>query len=86
MKVKKILNVVKERELKQAVAKVRGLATRIIREKRKELKEKAALESMDLLSRFLSSNYLNESYVVDVVISFILAGRDTTSAALTWFF
>jgi len=86
MKVKKILNVVKERELKQAVAKVRGLATRIIREKRKELKEKAALESMDLLSRFLSSSYLNESYVVDVVISFILAGRDTTSAALTWFF
>jgi len=85
-KVKKILNVGKERELKQAVAEVRGLAARIIKEKRKELKEKSALESVDLLSRFLSSSQLDESFVVDIVISFILAGRDTTSAALTWFF
>ncbi|MCD7459488.1 hypothetical protein HAX54_041033 [Datura stramonium] len=28
----------------------------------------------------------DEDFVTDIVISFILAGRDTTSAALTWFF
>ncbi|WJX12038.1 hypothetical protein P8452_02578 [Trifolium repens] len=85
-KIKKILNIGTERRLKEAVAEVRGLATRIVREKKKELKEKAALESVDLLSRFLSSGHSDEAFVVDIVISFILAGRDTTSAALTWFF
>jgi len=85
-KVKKILNIGRERRLKEAVAEVRGLATRIVREKKKELVEKSALESVDLLSRFLSSGHSDESFVIDIVISFILAGRDTTSAALTWFF
>jgi len=85
-KVKKILNVGSERQLKEAVAEVRGLATRIVREKKKELEEKSALESLDILSRFLSSGHSDEAFVVDIVISFILSGRDTTSAALTWFF
>lgn len=83
---KKILNIGTERRLKEAVAEVRGLATNIVREKKKELLEKAALESVDLLSRFLSSGHSDESFITDIVISFILAGRDTTSAALTWFF
>ena len=85
-KVKKILNIGTERRLKEAIAEVRGLATTIVREKKKELKEKTTLESVDLLSRFLCSGHSDESFVVDIVISFILAGRDTTSAALTWFF
>ena len=85
-KVKKILNVGSERRLKEAASEVRGLATRIVREKKKELDEKSSLESLDILSRFLSSGHSDESFVVDIVISFILAGRDTTSAALTWFF
>jgi fatty acid omega-hydroxylase len=85
-KVKKVLNIGTERRLKEAVAEVRGLATRIVREKKKELIEKTSLESMDILSRFLNYGHSDEAFVVDVVISFILAGRDTTSAALTWFF
>lgn len=85
-KVKKVLNIGSERRLKEAVAEVRGLATKIVREKKKVLGEKSALESVDLLSRFLNSGHSDESFVVDIVISFILAGRDTTSAALTWFF
>ncbi|CAL5206923.1 unnamed protein product [Lathyrus oleraceus] len=86
-KVKKILNIGTERRLKEAVAEVRGLARKIVRAKKKELEEKAVLlESVDLLSRFLSSGHSDESFVIDIVISFIIAGRDTTSAALTWFF
>ncbi|XP_058768221.1 cytochrome P450 94A2-like [Vicia villosa] len=85
-KVKRILNIGSERRLKEAVAEVRGLATKIVRDKKKELKEKATLESLDILSRFLSSGHSDEAFVTDIVISFILAGRDTTSAALTWFF
>ncbi|KAM7501432.1 hypothetical protein LguiB_000336 [Lonicera macranthoides] len=65
---------------------VREFAGQILREKKQELKEKSTLESVDLLSRFLSSGHSDENFVTDIVISFILAGRDTTSAALTWFF
>ncbi|GKV05407.1 hypothetical protein SLEP1_g17424 [Rubroshorea leprosula] len=53
---------------------------------KQELKDKSSLESVDLLSRFLSSGHSNENFVTDIVIRFILADRDTTSTALTWFF
>ncbi|XP_061356828.1 cytochrome P450 94A2-like [Gastrolobium bilobum] len=86
-KMKKLLNVGSEKQLKNAISEVRGLARKITREKKQELKEKATLETVDdLLSRFLSSGHLDEEFLIDIVISFILAGRDTTSAALTWFF
>ncbi|KAI3449736.1 hypothetical protein Pfo_006401 [Paulownia fortunei] len=85
-KIKRALSIGTERQLKSTVEQVREFAIGIIREKKQELKEKASLESEDLLSRFLSSGHLDEDFVTDIVISFILAGRDTTSAALTWFF
>ncbi|GAV91979.1 p450 domain-containing protein, partial [Cephalotus follicularis] len=85
-KIKRFFNIGSEKRLKMLVSQVREFATNIIREKKKELKEKSSIESVDLLSRFLSSGHSDENFVTDIVISFILAGRDTTSAALTWFF
>lgn len=85
-KIKRALNVGSERKLRQAVDQVRGFAKQIIKEKKQELNENSSAESVDLLSRFLSSGHSDEDFVTDIVISFILAGRDTTSAALTWFF
>ncbi|MCD7451091.1 hypothetical protein HAX54_009539 [Datura stramonium] len=40
---------------------------------------------MDLLSRLLIAGHEDEM-VRDMVISFLMAGRDTTSSALTWLF
>ncbi|KAF3436192.1 hypothetical protein FNV43_RR23284 [Rhamnella rubrinervis] len=85
-KIKKLLGIGSEKQLAIAISEVRNFATNIVREKKKELFEKSSLESVDLLSRFLSSGHNDEKFVTDIVISFILAGRDTTSAALTWFF
>lgn len=85
-KIKKLLNIGSEKRLRIAISEVRDLAKKIVREKRQELKEKSSLDSVDLLSRFLNSGISDEDFVTDIVISFILAGRDTTSAALTWFF
>lgn len=85
-KIKKAFNIGSEKQLKIAVKEVRGFAKEIIKEKKQELEHKSSLESVDLLSRFLSSGHSDEDFVTDIVISFILAGRDTTSAALTWFF
>ncbi|XP_062080671.1 cytochrome P450 94A2-like [Humulus lupulus] len=84
-KIKRFLGIGSQRELAIFVSEVRDFAMTVIREKKK-LAEKSSLESVDLLSRFLSSGHSDEKFVTDIVISFILAGRDTTSAALTWFF
>ncbi|XP_028807975.1 cytochrome P450 94A1-like [Neltuma alba] len=85
-KIQKHLNIGSERRLREAVSEVREFAKNIIREKKRELAKGASLESADMLSRFLSSGHSDEEFVADIVISFILAGKDTTSAALTWFF
>lgn len=85
-KIKRFFNIGSEKQLKEAVAIVREFAKEVVREKRQELKEKSSISSVDILSRFLISGYYDDEFVTDVVISFILAGRDTTSAALIWFF
>ncbi|MCD7470937.1 hypothetical protein HAX54_011179 [Datura stramonium] len=88
-KLKRILNVGSEKKLKVCAAQIRDMAKEMIKQK----KEKStSFSSDDLLSRFLISSYEQqnnmhgEEFITDIVISFILAGRDTTSAALTWFF
>ncbi|XP_043690531.1 cytochrome P450 94A1-like [Telopea speciosissima] len=85
-KVKKAFDIGSEKQLRIATSKVREFARNIVREKKRELEEKSSIETEDLLSRILNSGHLDENFVTDMVISFILAGRDTTSAALTWFF
>lgn len=85
-KIKRALGIGKEKQLKIRVQEVREFAKEIMRQKKSELERDSSLESEDLLSRFLSSGQSDEEFVTDVVICFILAGRDTTSAALTWFF
>lgn len=85
-KIKQALGVGKEKQLQEKVLEVREFAKKIMREKKEEMDRNPSLEAEDLLSRFLSSGQSDEEFVVDVVICFILAGRDTSSAALTWFF
>ncbi|KAI3829736.1 hypothetical protein L1987_03864 [Smallanthus sonchifolius] len=85
-KIKRFLNMGSEKRLKEAVSEVREFAKKILDEKKQELSDKSSIQSVDLLSRFISSGHSDDNFVTDIVISFILAGRDTTSAALTWFF
>ncbi|KAK9057366.1 hypothetical protein SSX86_022201 [Deinandra increscens subsp. villosa] len=79
-KLKRRFNVGSEKRLREAVSEVRRFAVKVMNEK----KEEKQIRSPDLLSRFEASS--DENFVTDMVISFIFAGRDTTSAALTWFF
>ncbi|MCE3216147.1 hypothetical protein HAX54_005079 [Datura stramonium] len=79
-KIRRALDIGSEKKLRVAVEQVRKFAKEIVREKQGKT---------DLLSRFLSSTNGQpdeEDFVMDNAISFILAGRDTISAALTWFF
>nr|GMD83377.1 cytochrome P450 94C1-like [Ipomoea batatas] len=80
-KLKRILNIGGEKELKKAIGTINVLATEVIRQKRKL----GFSNHKDLLSRFMGS-ISDEIYLRDIVISFLLAGRDTVAAALTSFF
>jgi cytochrome P450 len=66
----------------QALATVHGYADRIVRERR----ERGGECRDDFLSRFAAAGEHSDEGLRDVVTNFLLAGRDTTSSALTWFF
>ncbi|XP_008790927.3 cytochrome P450 94C1-like [Phoenix dactylifera] len=80
-KLKRLLNLGSERELKRAIRLVDELADELIRQRRKL----GYASSHDLLSRFMCS-VNDDRYLRDIVISFLLAGRDTVASGLTCFF
>ncbi|GKB66161.1 cytochrome P450 94B3-like protein [Tanacetum coccineum] len=82
-KVKKLLNVGSERKLKEAVGVIHFAVNDIIRKRRENMD--GSESERDLLSRFISAGH-DDELVRDMVISFLMAGRDTTSAAMTWLF
>ncbi|WOL03482.1 hypothetical protein Cni_G12202 [Canna indica] len=82
-KVKRLLNWGPERELREAIRMVNLLAEELIRRRRKL----GFSSNHDLLSRFMACvGDEDDNYLRDIVISFLLAGRDTVSSALTSFF
>ncbi|KAK4392081.1 cytochrome [Sesamum angolense] len=80
-KIKRLLNIGSERELRRAIKIINMLAHEVIRQRRKF----GFSDQKDLLSRFMSS-ISDDTYLRDIVISFLLAGRDTVASALTTFF
>ncbi|KQK05997.1 cytochrome P450 94C1 [Brachypodium distachyon] len=81
-KLKRLLNVGEERELRDAIGLVDALAAEVIRQRRKLASSGGG---DDLLSRFMGS-INDDKYLRDIVVSFMLAGRDTVASALTAFF
>ncbi|KAL6634660.1 hypothetical protein ACP70R_027331 [Stipagrostis hirtigluma subsp. patula] len=97
-KAKRRLGVGSERALVEAARAVREFADRTVAERRTELRKLGTLSGRcDLLSRLMSSSPpptdgqdgaggYSDEFLRDFCISFILAGRDTSSVALLWFF
>ncbi|KAJ4831129.1 hypothetical protein Tsubulata_000660 [Turnera subulata] len=82
-KIKRWLGIGSERMLRDAVEEIHRHVTEMIIKKRKIIEEDKSSE--DLLSRLILAGH-EEKVIRDMVISFIMAGRDTTSAAMTWLF
>ncbi|XP_068648603.1 cytochrome P450 94B3-like [Aristolochia californica] len=80
---KRALSIGSEKRLKEAMQVIRGSVVELIRSRKDESRKKDI--KTDLLSRLVTSG-LDEELIRDMIISFIMAGRDTTSAAMTWFF
>ncbi|XP_021759411.1 cytochrome P450 94B3-like [Chenopodium quinoa] len=84
-KLKRILNLGSEQQLKQSLNILHNHVSDIICTKKESLANSKESENHDLLSRFLFAGY-DGNLARDMVISFIMAGRDTTAAAMTWLF
>ncbi|KAE9586317.1 hypothetical protein Lal_00000969 [Lupinus albus] len=83
-KVKKLFNLGSERRLRESITIVHKFADEIIQSR---MEAKDDIHGEDLLSRFIGIEDNNSpKFLRDIIISFILAGRDTTSSALSRFF
>lgn len=80
-KAKRLLNFGSEKRLKNAIRTIDVLARDMINQKRKV----GFQNQKDLLSRFMRT-VDDDTYLRDIIVSFLLAGRDTVASALTSFF
>lgn len=86
-KVKRLLGIGSEKKLKEAIFTIHLFVNKLIRDRRRILSEsKSELESESNLLTKMVVNGENDEVIRDTIISFIMAGRDTTSAAMTWLF
>ncbi|KAF7726669.1 Protein kinase alk2 [Apophysomyces ossiformis] len=77
-------------DIKQHLRKVNAFADEVIENRRGEIAQ-GKNDHQDLLSRFMNSKNehgepLNNKELRDIVLNFIIAGRDTTAQALSWIF
>ncbi|KAG7588415.1 Cytochrome P450 [Arabidopsis suecica] len=84
-----------ERKMRTALATVNRMFAKIISSRRKEEISRGETEpSKDALTYYMNVDTTkykllkpkNDTFIRDVIFSLVLAGRDTTSSALTWFF
>ncbi|GJQ92710.1 cytochrome P450 704C1-like protein [Tanacetum coccineum] len=91
-RVKRYFNVGSEAILKKNLNVVDSFVFELIEQKREQMKNgKANRNKDDILSRFLIESEkdpenLNDKYLRDISLSFIIAGKDTSASTLTWFF
>ncbi|XP_022842738.1 cytochrome P450 94C1-like [Olea europaea var. sylvestris] len=80
-KIRRLLNIGNEKKLRKSIKTINKLAQEVINQRRKF----GFSNQEDLLSRFMTS-VSDEIFLRDIVVSFLLAGRDTVASVLTSFF
>ncbi|XP_043705540.1 cytochrome P450 86A22-like [Telopea speciosissima] len=91
-KFKKWLRLGQEVTLSQSIRHMDKYLSNVIETRKLELQQNLAAEEKgnphdDMLSRFMNTKEdYSDSFLQDQVLSFILAGRDTSAVALSWFF
>uniref|UniRef100_A0A0E0GXE3 Cytochrome P450 n=1 Tax=Oryza nivara TaxID=4536 RepID=A0A0E0GXE3_ORYNI len=83
IEVKKWLNVGTECCLRKAIIDIHAFAMDIVCARRQS---SSVQDRDDVLSRFVASDEHNDEVLRDIVLSFLIAGRETTSSGLSWFF
>ncbi|XP_051137975.1 cytochrome P450 704C1-like [Andrographis paniculata] len=85
--IKKFLNIGSEAKLKKCKKVVDEFVYQVISRKIEQMNgcDQSATK-LDILSRFLEKNEADPKYLKDIILSFIIAGKDTTGSTLSWFF
>ncbi|KAF5816786.1 putative abieta-7,13-dien-18-ol hydroxylase [Helianthus annuus] len=87
-KIKKFLNVGSESELKRSIKLIDDFVYKLIQMKSKQMHDSTddiSLKKEDILSRFMQTNDRDTKYLRDIVLNFLLAGKDTIAITMTWF-
>ncbi|KAL3526292.1 hypothetical protein ACH5RR_010948 [Cinchona calisaya] len=98
-KAKRLLGIGSEKILKDSIQKIHAFVTNAVRDKTDPIVSRRPLfdDEEDLLSRIIAGSIIGsynnvngdkkyDELIRDMMISLIMAGRDTTSAAMTWLF
>ncbi|KAK4476533.1 hypothetical protein RD792_015689 [Penstemon davidsonii] len=89
-KIKKALNLGLEAKLKKNIEVVDGFVYKLIHNKIGQMHtlqdDCGSLNNKeDMVSRFLQLNGSDPKYVRDIILNFVMAGKDTTATTLSWF-
>ncbi|KAJ6722793.1 CYTOCHROME P450 FAMILY 704 SUBFAMILY A POLYPEPTIDE 1 [Salix koriyanagi] len=91
-KLKRYLNIGSEASLMKNIKIIDAFVINLIRTKRKLLaEERLCNDKEDILSRFLVESRkdpeeMNDKYLRDIILNFMIAGKDTSANTLSWFF
>ncbi|CAA6656245.1 unnamed protein product [Spirodela intermedia] len=90
--IKRTLNVGAEAVLRRNIRVIDDFIYKIIDEKIEQLSQERvdSMKKDDILSRFLEArekepDKISRKYLRDIILNFMVAGRDTTATALSWF-
>ncbi|KAH6767445.1 cytochrome P450 [Perilla frutescens var. hirtella] len=92
-KIKRALNLGSEAELRRNVRVVDEFVYKLISSKIEKMNMMTSddddpsvqLKKDDILSRFLEVTETNPKYLRDIILNFIIAGKDTTATTMAWF-
>ncbi|KAI3444663.1 hypothetical protein Pfo_001328 [Paulownia fortunei] len=90
-KLKRYLDIGGEATLKKNIKFIHNFVDNVIRTKREQMeKEQQCNDKEDILSRFLVESKkdpgtMTDQYLRDIILSFMIAGKDTTANTLSWF-
>jgi len=90
-KLKRYFNIGCEVTVKESIKTVDDFVYKVIQKRRREVSVQNSYVKPDMLSRFIAlsekqpENY-SDKYLRDIILNFMIAGRDTTAVTLCWFF
>ncbi|KAL3834555.1 hypothetical protein ACJIZ3_009291 [Penstemon smallii] len=89
-KLKRFLNIGLEKTLKDNIKVIDNFIYKLIHLKREKMKN-AKVTKEDILSRFLMESEkdkenMTDKYLRDIILSFLIAGKDSSANTLAWFF
>jgi cytochrome P450 len=89
-KLKRYFNIWSEANMKEIIKRVDDFVYKVIQSRRREISAQNNYLKPDILSRFIASTEKipendSDKYLRDIILSFMVAGRETTAITLSWF-